>query len=54
MKPWSEQIDELVYDGSYSDALALLETIDEALLPDKVGIMRFTMLALPPSNQAIM
>ena len=37
MKPWSEQIDELVLAGKYSDALALLDTIDEALLPDKVG-----------------
>ena len=36
MKPWSEQVDELVRDESYSDALALLEIIDEALLPDKV------------------
>jgi hypothetical protein len=38
MKPWSEQVDELVRDGLYSDALALLATIDEALLPDKVRI----------------
>jgi Vam6/Vps39-like protein vacuolar protein sorting-associated protein 39 len=35
MKPWGEQIDELVRDESYSDALALLGTIDEALLSDK-------------------
>jgi Vam6/Vps39-like protein vacuolar protein sorting-associated protein 39 len=36
MKPWAQQIDELVVAGSYVDALALLETIDQALLPDKV------------------
>ncbi|KZT07657.1 uncharacterized protein LAESUDRAFT_742773 [Laetiporus sulphureus 93-53] len=35
MKPWSEQIDELVEAGSYSDALALVNSIDDALLPDK-------------------
>ena len=39
MKPWSEQVDELVRDELYSDALALLETIDEALLLDKVRII---------------
>lgn len=37
MKPWAEQIDELVQEGQYADALALLDTIDEAVLPDKVG-----------------
>lgn len=36
MKPWGEQVDELVEAGSYSEALALLESIDEALLPVKV------------------
>ena len=36
MKSWSEQIDELVLAGKYSDALALVDTIDEILLPDKV------------------
>ncbi|KIP04390.1 hypothetical protein PHLGIDRAFT_109638, partial [Phlebiopsis gigantea 11061_1 CR5-6] len=35
MKPWGEQVDELVEAALYSDALALLESIDEALLPDK-------------------
>ncbi|KAF5379787.1 hypothetical protein D9615_005708 [Tricholomella constricta] len=35
MRPWAEQIDELVRDGQYADALALLDTIDEAVLPDK-------------------
>jgi Vam6/Vps39-like protein vacuolar protein sorting-associated protein 39 len=36
MKPWAEQIDELVQAGQYADALALLDTLDEAVLPDKV------------------
>ncbi|KAF9468180.1 vacuolar sorting protein 39 domain 1-domain-containing protein [Collybia nuda] len=35
MKPWTEQIDELVKDGQYADALALLDTVDEAVLSDK-------------------
>ncbi|KAG5644651.1 hypothetical protein DXG03_008033 [Asterophora parasitica] len=35
MRPWGEQIDELVQAGQYADALALLGTIDEAVLPDK-------------------
>ena len=39
MKPWGEQIDELVEAALYSDALALLESIDAALLPDKVGLV---------------
>ena len=38
MRPWSEQIDELVMTGQYSDALALLDTVDSALLPDKVRV----------------
>ena len=37
MRPWPEQIDELVTAGQYSDALALLDTVDDPLLPDKVG-----------------
>jgi hypothetical protein len=36
MKPWVEQIDELVLAGRYADALALLDTVEEAVLPDKV------------------
>ena len=36
MKPWGEQVDELIDAGKYADALALLDTIDVALLPDKV------------------
>ncbi|KAF8071649.1 hypothetical protein FPV67DRAFT_1746459, partial [Lyophyllum atratum] len=35
MRPWAEQIDELVREGRYADALALLDTIDEAVLPYK-------------------
>ncbi|KAL0577985.1 Vacuolar morphogenesis protein 6 [Marasmius crinis-equi] len=35
MKPWTEQIDELVQSGQYAYALKLLETIEEAVLPDK-------------------
>lgn len=36
MKPWGEQVDELIETGSYANALALLNSIDAALLPDKV------------------
>ncbi|KAF9266470.1 hypothetical protein L218DRAFT_956243 [Marasmius fiardii PR-910] len=35
MKPWSEQIDELVQSSQYSDALKLLDAVEEAVLPDK-------------------
>ncbi|KAG6884985.1 hypothetical protein C0993_006817 [Termitomyces sp. T159_Od127] len=35
MKSWAEQLDELVVDGKYVDAHALLDTLDEAVLPDK-------------------
>ncbi|KAF9815620.1 hypothetical protein IEO21_04480 [Rhodonia placenta] len=35
MRPWSEQVDELVEVGSYAEALALLDTVDVAVLPDK-------------------
>ncbi|KAF8207076.1 hypothetical protein K438DRAFT_1713917 [Mycena galopus ATCC 62051] len=35
MKSWDAQIDELVVAGQYSDALALLDTIDIVALPDK-------------------
>ncbi|KAH6909213.1 rab guanyl-nucleotide exchange factor [Coprinopsis sp. MPI-PUGE-AT-0042] len=35
MKPWDKQLDELVLAGEYSDALALLDTLDDASLPDK-------------------
>jgi hypothetical protein len=36
MKTWAEQIDELVHSGHYADALALLDTVDQAVLSDKV------------------
>lgn len=35
MKSWGEQVDELVGAELYLDALALLETIDPTILPDK-------------------
>lgn len=35
MKPWEEQVEELVEAESYADALALLDSIDRTLLPDK-------------------
>ncbi|KAI0714450.1 hypothetical protein C8T65DRAFT_644360 [Cerioporus squamosus] len=35
MKPWNQQIDELVETGSYADALSLLESLDAALVADK-------------------
>lgn len=37
MKPWGVQVDELVEAESYEEALSLLETLDSALLPDKVN-----------------
>jgi len=36
MKPWGVQVDELVDAGMYAEALALLNSIDAAVLPDKV------------------
>ena len=36
MKSWGEQIDELVAAGSYLDALSLLDTLDIAVVSDKV------------------
>lgn len=36
MRSWGDQIDELVQRCLYSDALSLLDTVDKALLPDKV------------------
>ena len=38
MKPWGKQVDDLVEEERYTEALALLETIEEATLPDKVDI----------------
>lgn len=39
MKSWGDQIDELVVAGSYLDALSLLDTLDVAVVPNKVGSM---------------
>ena len=36
MKPWNQQIDELVEAGAYADALSLLDSLDAALVADKV------------------
>ena len=36
MKPWSDQIDELVVHGKYSDALDLLNSLDDSMLADRV------------------
>src|SRR6202035_2295008 len=36
MKSWVEQVDELVSVEQYADALALLDTVDQAVLSDKV------------------
>ena len=36
MKPWTEQIDELVLEKKYSDALALLDVLDDEQVSDKV------------------
>ncbi|KAF9448658.1 hypothetical protein P691DRAFT_668993 [Macrolepiota fuliginosa MF-IS2] len=35
MRPWAEQIDELVVDGHYADALELLNVVEDGVLPDK-------------------
>ncbi|KAI0768086.1 hypothetical protein BD413DRAFT_605556 [Trametes elegans] len=35
IKPWNQQIDELVEAGAYTDALALLDSLDAALVADK-------------------
>ncbi|TRM64266.1 hypothetical protein BD626DRAFT_556986 [Schizophyllum amplum] len=35
MKTWVQQLDELMQAGEYGNALALLETLDEGVLPDK-------------------
>jgi len=36
LKPWADQLDELVIEGLYSNALSLLEIIEDSSLPDKV------------------
>jgi tetratricopeptide (TPR) repeat protein len=35
MPSWSQQLDQMVQNGSYEDALPLLESIEDVLLPDK-------------------
>ncbi|TBU49828.1 hypothetical protein BD309DRAFT_850781 [Dichomitus squalens] len=35
MKPWNQQVDELVDAGAYADALSLLVSLDSALVADK-------------------
>lgn len=42
MKPWGDQVDELIDAGKYAEALALLDIIDATLLPDKVHIHQIT------------
>lgn len=42
MKPWIQQIDELVEAGSYKEALALLGSLDVALVADKVRSARLS------------
>ncbi|TFK27815.1 hypothetical protein FA15DRAFT_666044 [Coprinopsis marcescibilis] len=37
MKSWPVQLDELVLEGHYADALALLGSLDESALPDKLS-----------------
>jgi Vam6/Vps39-like protein vacuolar protein sorting-associated protein 39 len=38
MKPWGEQVNELIDAGAYAEALALVNSIDAAVLPDKVRL----------------
>jgi Vam6/Vps39-like protein vacuolar protein sorting-associated protein 39 len=38
MRTWVEQIDEMVIAGQYSNALDLLDILDQVVLPDKVNI----------------
>lgn len=37
MKPWTQQINELVDAGAYAHALSLLESLDSALITNKVN-----------------
>lgn len=41
MRPWTDQIDELVGSGHYADALELLNVVDDGGLPDKVSLPIF-------------
>lgn len=36
MKPWGEQIDELVEAGKYAEALSLLDSMEDPVVQDKV------------------
>ena len=44
MRTWAEQIDELVDNETYDEALSLLATIDKKNLPDKVCIISIRMM----------
>ena len=35
MQSWEQQVDELVDSGSYMEALSLLDTVDQVMMPDK-------------------
>jgi len=45
MKPWTEQIDELVLKKKYSDALALLDVLDDDQVSDKVFLFAYLLIA---------
>jgi hypothetical protein len=54
MKSWGVQVDELVDAGMYAEALALLNSIDPAVLPDKVCQINLGIappLTLPPPEE---
>ena len=42
MRSWGEQVDELVDEEKYSEALSLLDNIEKASLPDYVGFFKST------------
>lgn len=44
MQSWGAQIDELVDAGAYEEALLLLDTIDVAVLEDKVSLQMTCLL----------
>lgn len=44
MRTWAEQIDELVDNETYDEALSLLATIDKKNLPDKVCVISIRMM----------
>lgn len=39
MQPWESQIEELVQDCKYSDALALLDSLEDGAIPDRVTVV---------------